>query len=83
MKTDNDDGDCWELGFDLFSKEPELLGAAVWWRAQELNLKPEEAYNFVSGYGTARRQRDDYERERQDQTNGRGDADEAGDRDPE
>jgi hypothetical protein len=76
--TENDDRDYWELGFNLFSKEPELLGAAVWWRAHDLNLQAEDAYNFVFGYSTARRQRDDYQRERQDQADGGGNAVETG-----
>jgi len=55
--------DYWELGFQLFSKEPELILATIWWRAGELSKRREDQFDFVSGYGTARRQHDDYQRE--------------------
>jgi hypothetical protein len=55
--------DWYELGYNLFKAEPELLGAAVWRRATALSERQEDQFNFVSGYSTARRQHDDYERE--------------------
>src|SRR5262245_4225691 len=77
-----EDNNYWELGFNLYGKEPGLLGVAVWRRADKTCPSQEEQFNFVSGYGTARRQRDDYEREQRDQADGRGNAAEAGDRQP-
>jgi hypothetical protein len=55
--------DYWELGFNLYKVEPELILAKVWWRANELSKRQEDQYNFVFGYSAARRQRDGYEQE--------------------
>jgi hypothetical protein len=56
--------DWYQVGFNLFKAEPELLGAAVWRRATALSERMEDQFNFVSGYSSARRQRDDFEREK-------------------
>jgi hypothetical protein len=70
--------DYWELGFQLFNREPELIMPEVWWRAGKLSVKQEDQFNFAFGYSTARRQRDDYERERRSQTAGSPDSIEIG-----
>jgi hypothetical protein len=64
MTDDIEPVDYWELGFNLHSKEPELLLAAVWWRAGETSKRREDQFDFVSGYGTARRQHDEYQKEK-------------------
>jgi hypothetical protein len=71
--TEDEQVDYWELGFQLYSREPDLILADVWWRAGKLSAKQEDQFNFVFGYSTARRQRDDYDRERRDQTEGSSD----------
>jgi hypothetical protein len=60
----DDPVDWYDLGYDLFKAEPELLGAAVWQHVTALTERQENQFNFVSGFHAARRQHDDYERER-------------------
>jgi hypothetical protein len=63
MAEEQDFVDYWELGFALHKAEPELIMARVWWRAGELSKRQEDQFNFVAGYGAARRQKDDYDRQ--------------------
>jgi hypothetical protein len=65
--------DFWELGFALFGKQPDMILAAVWWRAGEVSDDVEDQLNFISGYTAARRQHDDYKREHHAGTDPRGD----------
>jgi len=57
--------EAFDAGFDLFKREPELILSAVWWRAPKGAPFPEQ-HEFVEGYREARRQRDEYERERRE-----------------
>jgi hypothetical protein len=61
--TEDDHVDYWELGFDLYKAEPDLILAKVWWRAGELSQRQEDQFNFVFGYSTARRQKDEHKNE--------------------
>lgn len=52
---------AYEQGFDLFKHKPDLtLGEVSWLGPKTLN----EAIEFLEGYKAARRQHDDYKRER-------------------
>jgi hypothetical protein len=51
----------YEQGFQLYKREPELTLAEVGWRAPP---HKDDWVTFVMGYSDARRQKDDYERER-------------------
>jgi hypothetical protein len=51
----------YEQGFLLFKREPELTLAEVAWRAPP---HKDDWFSFMLGYSDARRQKDDYERER-------------------
>jgi hypothetical protein len=62
--TEDEQVDYWELGFNLHRKEPDLILARVWWRAGELSKRREDQFDFVSGYGAARRQKDGYAQEK-------------------
>jgi hypothetical protein len=55
--------DYFDLGYNFFKTDPDMPMTVVWWHAGKLSERKEDQYNFVSGYSTARRQRDDYERE--------------------
>jgi len=52
----------YEQGFQLYKREPELTLAEVGWRAPASNK--DDWFSFMLGYSDARRQREDYERER-------------------
>jgi hypothetical protein len=62
--TPNPDSAAFDQGFELFKREPELLGVEVWWRATEAVSKVQDQFDYVTGYMTGRHQRDDYEREK-------------------
>jgi hypothetical protein len=62
--TPNPDSDAFDQGFELFKREPELLGVEVWWRANKAVDKVQDQFDYVTGYMTGRHQRDDYEREK-------------------
>jgi hypothetical protein len=64
MTVEDDYVDYWELGFNLYKTEPELILAKVWWRAGELSKHQEDQFNFVFGYAAARQQQDEYSRKR-------------------
>lgn len=51
---------AYELGFDLFKQNPDLTLVQVMW----LGPKDIEALDFLEGYKAARRQHDDYQREK-------------------
>jgi hypothetical protein len=70
MTIYDDATDWFELGHALFRTDPEMLGAAVWRHASRLSASREDQFNFVSGYGTARRQHDDYQREKSNAVQG-------------
>jgi hypothetical protein len=53
--------DYYELGFRLYKTEPKLTLAEVGWRAPP---HKDDWFSFVLGYSDARRQKDDFERER-------------------
>jgi hypothetical protein len=50
-------------GFELFKREPELVLAAVW-RHPDCPREMAPALEFLEGYKAARRQRDEYLREK-------------------
>jgi hypothetical protein len=62
MSMEDDHVDYWDLGFNLHKAEPDLILAKVWWRAGEASKRQEDQFNFVAGYSTARRQKDDFQR---------------------
>lgn len=64
--TDQEPINSWELGFDLFKREPELLGVEVWRRAVTTVTALPDQFDFVTGYMTGRLQRDAYEREQRE-----------------
>jgi hypothetical protein len=55
---------AFDLGYELFKREPELLGVEVWWRAAETIESFQGQIDFVTGFMTGRHQRDEYEREK-------------------
>jgi hypothetical protein len=55
---------AFDLGHELFKREPDLLGVEVWHRAVNTTDNVQDQFDFVTGYMTARLQRDDYEREK-------------------
>ena len=55
--------DYFELGYNLFDEDPELILAEVWRRAAKLTESKDYQNEFVSGYVSARLKHDDYIRE--------------------
>lgn len=52
--------DFFELGYNLFDEDSELMLAEVWWRAAKLSESKEDQEKFVSGYIAARFKYDEY-----------------------
>ena len=55
--------DISDMGADFFKLSPDLLAAAVWREAGKVYPDIDSQREFVNGYITARRQRDEYRRE--------------------
>ena len=58
--------DAEEQGAVFFVDEPELLVAAVWHVAAKRYPELDNQREFVNGYITARRHRDEYQQERKE-----------------
>jgi hypothetical protein len=56
--------DAFEEGHQLYTREPELMLAEVWWRIPK-SYTITDAEAFVMGYIALRRQRDQRKREQQ------------------
>ena len=55
---------AYDEGFNLFKREPTLMLAEVYWRAQACGYKNHEQHVYVDGYRIARLQHDNHQRER-------------------
>lgn len=55
-----------EKGMEFFETEPELLVAAVWHVAAKQYPELDIQREFVNGYITARRRRDEYQQEKRE-----------------
>jgi hypothetical protein len=59
--------DAKEQGAALFEQEPELLAPAVWREAAKHYPEIDTQREFVNAYISARRRRDEYQREKADE----------------
>ena len=53
--------DAFNDGYDLFKREPELMLAEVYWRAQACGYNNSEQNDYINGYRAARARHDDNE----------------------